>query len=60
MFYWLYTVFGDEISGMGVFRYISFRTAWGLITALTVSWVLLPMRSPHVALPWAGCWRCEC
>jgi len=43
MFYWLYTTFGDSVAGVNVFRYISFRTAWGLITALTVSWVLFPM-----------------
>lgn len=32
----------DVLPGTGVFRYISFRTAWGLITALGIAYVVFP------------------
>ncbi len=42
MFYWLYEAFGATVPGFGVFKYVSFRSAWGLITALSVSWLAFP------------------
>lgn len=45
MLYWLFVdqgLLADAIPGTGVFRYISFRTAWGLITALAVSYAIFP------------------
>jgi phospho-N-acetylmuramoyl-pentapeptide-transferase len=40
MFYWLYTTFGQDISGLNVLRYISFRSIWALITALAFTMAL--------------------
>ncbi|MCB9679788.1 MAG: phospho-N-acetylmuramoyl-pentapeptide-transferase [Alphaproteobacteria bacterium] len=33
---------GDLLPGTNVFRYITFRTAWGLITALVVAYLVFP------------------
>jgi phospho-N-acetylmuramoyl-pentapeptide-transferase len=42
MLYHLLTPLSDQLPGANVFRYISFRTAWGIITALGVTYVLFP------------------
>lgn len=42
MLYSLLTPLSDSLAGANVFRYISFRTAWGVITALLIASVLLP------------------
>ncbi len=42
MFYWIYTWLHETVPGVNVFKYISFRTAWAVITALVVSWFLFP------------------
>ncbi len=45
MLYWLFIddgLLAQTLPGTGVFRYISFRTAWGLITALGISYVVFP------------------
>ncbi|MBW1878625.1 MAG: phospho-N-acetylmuramoyl-pentapeptide-transferase [Deltaproteobacteria bacterium] len=42
MLYHLFTAFADEIPGANVFRYISFRTAWGIITALAIAYLIFP------------------
>ena len=45
MLYWLFVDPGplsDVMPGTNVFRYISFRTAWGMITALMVSYLVFP------------------
>ena len=45
MLYWLFIDPGplaDAIPGAGVFRYITFRTAWGVITALVVAYLVFP------------------
>jgi len=45
MLYWLFIEQGllaDALPGTNVFRYISFRTAWGMLTALGVSYVVFP------------------
>ncbi len=45
MLYWLFVEPGplaDIVPGTNVFRYISFRTAWGMITALMVSYLVFP------------------
>ena len=45
MLYWLFVEPGplaDALPGTNVFRYISFRTAWGMITALMVSYLVFP------------------
>ena len=45
MLYWLFVEPGpmaDIMPGTNVFRYISFRTAWGMITALMVSYLVFP------------------
>ena len=42
MLYHLLTPLSETIPGTNVFRYISFRTAWGLITALVLVYALFP------------------
>ena len=42
MLYHLLVPLADQVSGLNVFRYISFRAAWGLITALAICYVLYP------------------
>lgn len=45
MLYWLFVDPGplaEVMPGTNVFRYISFRTAWGMITALMVSYLVFP------------------
>lgn len=45
MIYWLFVdpgPFGDMMPGTNVFRYISFRTLWCVITALAVSYYFFP------------------
>ncbi len=45
MLYWLFVEPGplaDVLPGTNVFRYISFRTAWGMITALGIAYVVFP------------------
>jgi len=45
MLYWLFVNPGplaEAVPGTGVFRYISFRTAWAVITALLVVYLLFP------------------
>jgi len=42
MLYWLITEFADQLSGFGVFKYLSFRAILGAITALFISLVLGP------------------
>ncbi|MBX2798745.1 MAG: phospho-N-acetylmuramoyl-pentapeptide-transferase [Myxococcales bacterium] len=45
MLYWLFVdpgPFADAAPGTNVFRYISFRTAWGMITALMISYLVFP------------------
>jgi phospho-N-acetylmuramoyl-pentapeptide-transferase len=42
MLYHLLTPLADDLPGANVFRYISFRTAWGLITALAITYVIFP------------------
>ncbi len=41
MLYWLFTL-SESIPGANVFRYTSFRAAWGLITALGFAYMLFP------------------
>lgn len=41
MLYWLFTL-SDSVPGANVFRYTSFRAAWGLITALGFAYMLFP------------------
>ncbi len=46
MLYWLFIEQGllaDVIPGTNVFRYISFRTAWGMLTALGIAYLVFPM-----------------
>lgn len=42
MIYELVVPWADTIPGANVFRYITFRTAWGMITALTVAYLIFP------------------
>ena len=42
MLYHLLVPLSEDLPGANVFRYISFRTAWGIITALVVTYVLIP------------------
>jgi phospho-N-acetylmuramoyl-pentapeptide-transferase len=42
MLYHLLTPLSDTLPGANVFRYQSFRTAWGLITALVIAYLLFP------------------
>ena len=45
MLYWLFVdgPLRDVLPGTGVFQYITFRTAWGVITALVISYLIFPM-----------------
>lgn len=42
MLYHLFAPLAEEIPGANVFRYISFRTAWGIITALGIAYLVFP------------------
>jgi len=45
MLYWIFIEPGplaDVVPGANVFRYISFRTAWGMITALGIVYLVFP------------------
>ena len=42
MLYHLLTPWADALPGANVFRYISFRTAWGIITALAITYTIFP------------------
>ncbi len=42
MIYHLLVPLSDAIPGTNVFRYLTFRTAWGLITALVLAYVIFP------------------
>lgn len=42
MLYHLLLPYSDTLPGANVFRYISFRTAWGVITALAVTYWMYP------------------
>ncbi len=42
MIYELVVPWSDTLPGANVFRYISFRTAWGMITALVLAYLLFP------------------
>ncbi|NCG18697.1 MAG: phospho-N-acetylmuramoyl-pentapeptide-transferase [Rhodobacterales bacterium] len=49
MLYWLFIdpgPFADLAPGTGVFRYITFRTAWSVITALMLTYIAFP---PYIA-----------
>jgi len=42
MLYHLMPLLSDLVPGVNVFRYISFRTAWGVVTALLITYMLFP------------------
>jgi phospho-N-acetylmuramoyl-pentapeptide-transferase len=42
MFYWLFFPLRDRVQLFNVFRYITFRVAGGMLTALLLSWLLGP------------------
>lgn len=42
MIYHLLVPLSEEVSGANVFRYITFRTAWALITALAIGYLVFP------------------
>jgi phospho-N-acetylmuramoyl-pentapeptide-transferase len=42
MFYWLFFPLRDRVPLFNVFRYITFRVAGGMLTALLLSWLLGP------------------
>ena len=42
MLYHLLTPLSDQATFFNVFRYISFRVAWGMVTALSLCYVLFP------------------
>ena len=42
MIYHFLVPLSDTLPGANVFRYISFRTAWGLITALLITYLVFP------------------
>ena len=42
MFYHLLTPLADENTFFNVFRYITFRTAWGMMTALAICYAIYP------------------
>jgi len=42
MLYYVFNVWLGGLPGAGVFKYISFRTAWGIITALAIAYVVYP------------------
>lgn len=43
MLYHLMPMLSDFVPGVNVFRYISFRTAWAVVTALLIAYVTFPM-----------------
>jgi phospho-N-acetylmuramoyl-pentapeptide-transferase len=43
MLYHLLVPLADSLPGANVFRYISFRTAWGILTALMLTYVMFPV-----------------
>ena len=43
MLYHLMPMLSDFVPGVNVFRYISFRTAWGVVTALLIAYITFPM-----------------
>lgn len=54
MLYHLMPLLSDLVPGVNVFRYISFRTAWGVVTALLIAYLVFPafirwMKSRKVA-----------
>jgi phospho-N-acetylmuramoyl-pentapeptide-transferase len=42
LLYHLMVPLSDAVPGANVFRYITFRTAWGMITALVIAYMLFP------------------
>jgi phospho-N-acetylmuramoyl-pentapeptide-transferase len=40
--YHLFAPLADTVPGANVFRYISFRTAWGIVTALVIAYFVFP------------------
>ena len=42
MLYHIFTYFTYDVSGFNVFRYITFRSVWALLTALSVSILVGP------------------
>ena len=42
MLYLLFAPIAEDVPGANVFRYISFRTAWGIITALGIAYLIFP------------------
>ncbi len=42
MLYHLMPMLSDALPGVNVFRYISFRTAWGIVTALLIAYLVFP------------------
>ncbi len=42
MIYYLLVPLAGDLPGANVFRYITFRTAWGLITALVICYLIFP------------------
>lgn len=42
MIYYFLVPLAEEVPGANVFRYISFRTAWGMLTALAICYVVFP------------------
>jgi phospho-N-acetylmuramoyl-pentapeptide-transferase len=42
MFYHLFVPLADHFTGFNVFRYITFRAAWGMITALAFCYLVFP------------------
>jgi len=45
MLYWLFIeqeLLSDVLPGTNVFRYLSFRTAWGMLTSLAITYVMFP------------------
>jgi len=42
MFFFLYDTFGDQSTVFNVFRYTTFRAAWGMMTALAICYVAYP------------------
>lgn len=42
MIYHLLVPLSEQLPGANVFRYLTFRTAWGLITALMICYVIFP------------------
>jgi phospho-N-acetylmuramoyl-pentapeptide-transferase len=42
MFFFLYDTFGDQSTLFNVFRYTTFRAAWGMMTALAICYLAYP------------------